>query len=124
VESLEALNIQVNYWWNDNVSERHDPMLSQVHAMALMFGLPADQRDAWREIFECLVFQRDGVPGAHLPANLRNVMGNLSPADADRLMAIVAERMQSQAGWIPGSCDQAGAPAGQYFCRNSAWLGM
>jgi hypothetical protein len=96
VESLDALNILVNYWWNNSVSARHDPLLSLFHTMALMSGLPAVQLDAWREIFDCLAFQRDGVPGAHLPANLRDVMGNLSPADRDQVLAIVAERMQRQ----------------------------
>jgi hypothetical protein len=81
VESLDALNILVNYWWNDALSERHDPMLSLVHTMALMSGLPAVQRDAWRELFDCLAFQRDGEPGAH--------------SDRDQVLAIVAKKMQS-----------------------------
>jgi hypothetical protein len=98
VESLDALNILVNYWWNDNLSEHQNPMLSLIHTMALMSGLPAVQRDAWRKIFDCLAFQRDGEPGAHLPANLRDVMGNLSSAERDQALAIVAERLRSQTG--------------------------
>jgi len=94
VESLDPLNILVNYWWNDALSARHDPMLSLIHTMTLMSGLPAVERDAWRELFDCLAFQRDGNPGAHLPPDLRDVMGNLSSADRDQVIALIAKNLQ------------------------------
>jgi len=94
VESLDPLNILVNYWWNDTLSAHHDPMLSLIHSMALMSALPTAQRDAWRELFDCLAFQRDGKPGAHLPPNLRDVMGNLSSAERDQVIALIAKNLQ------------------------------
>ena len=94
VESLEPLNVLVNYWWNDTLSAHHDPMLSLIHSMVLMSGLPAVQRDAWRELFDCLVFQSAGNPGAHLPSDLRDVMGNLSSADRDQIIERMAKNLQ------------------------------
>ena len=94
VESLDALNILVNYWWNDAESADHDPMLSLIHCMALMSGLPAEQRDAWRAFFDCFAFHADGDPGAHLPPDLRDVMGKLTSADRDRVIALVAEHLK------------------------------
>ena len=94
VDSLGPLNILVNYWWNDTPTARFDPMLSMIQCMALMSGLPDEQRDAWRAMFECFVFQEDGPPGAHLPPDLRDVMGNLSDADRNMLLANIAERMR------------------------------
>ena len=66
--------------------------------MVLMSGLSEDQREAWRPLFEHFVFQADGDPGAHLPSDLRDVMGKLSPADIDRVIAFVAERLKSPGG--------------------------
>lgn len=95
VDSLGPLNILVNYWWNDTPTARHDPMLSLIHSMAIMSGLPDAQREAWREIFDCFVFQGRGHPGAHLPDGLRDVIGHLSPEDRDILIANLAKRLNA-----------------------------
>jgi Cupin-like domain len=102
VESLEPLNILVNYWWNDAASAHHTPILALMHSMLLMSGLPAAQRDAWRTFFDHFVFQAEGEPGAHLPPGVRDVMGDLSAADRDQVMAFIAERLKAAAGRKPG----------------------
>jgi hypothetical protein len=94
VESLDPLNVLVNYWWNDATSAHHKPILSLIHSMALMSGMPADQREVWRTFFDYFAFQTDGDPGAHLPSDLRDVMGNLSSADRDQVIAFIAERLK------------------------------
>ena len=97
VESLDTLNILANYWWNAN-STQHKPILALIHSMTLMSGLPADQREIWREFFDHFAFQSNGNPGAHLPSDLRDVMGNLSSADRDQVLAFVAERLKTLVG--------------------------
>ena len=94
VESLDPLNILVNYWWNDAVAAHHKPILGLAHCMALMSGLPAEQREIWRRFFDHFAFQADGDPGAHLPSDLRDVMGDLSSTDIDRVIAFIAERLK------------------------------
>lgn len=94
VESLDPLNVLVNYWWNDSAEARHKPILGLVQSMVLMSGLPAVQREAWRALFDHFVFEADGDPGAHLPEDLRDVYGRLTSADKDRIMAFLAERMK------------------------------
>ena len=94
VESLDPLNVLVNYWWNDSAEARHKPILGLVESMVLMSGLPADQREAWRAFFDYFVFEANGEPGAHLPADLRDVYGRLDAADKDRIMAFLAERFK------------------------------
>ena len=98
VESLDPLNILVNYWWNDAISAHHKPILALMHSMVLMSGLPAGQREAWRALFDHFAFQTDGDPGAHLPSDLRDVMGDLSSADRDQVIAFIAERLKVAAG--------------------------
>jgi len=102
VESLEPLNILVNYWWNDAISAHHKPILALMHSMVLMSGLPAVQREAWRTFFDHFAFQTDGDPGAHLPDGLRDVMGDLSPADRDQVIAFIAERLKGAVGRMAG----------------------
>ncbi len=95
VEALDSLNILVNYWWNEGVPAHHKPILSLIHTMALMAGLPAKQRDVWRTFFDHFAFGADGDPGAHLPDDLLDVMGKLSTAETDQLIAHLAERLKT-----------------------------
>lgn len=95
VESLEPLNILVNYWWDDSGLAHHDPMLGLIHCMALMSGMPAAQRDGWRKLFDHFAFQKDGHPGDHLPPDLRDVMGKLSPPDRNQLIKQLSEFLKS-----------------------------
>lgn len=79
VEALDPINILVNYWWDparDDLGSRWDALL---HAIIALRGLPADQRSAWREIFDYYVFLEHGDPGAHLPPEMRGILGNDSP---------------------------------------------
>jgi hypothetical protein len=98
VESLEPLNILVNYWWNDTLPAYHKPILALIHTVALMSGLPEDQRDVWRTFFNYFAFQEQGDPAAHLPDDLRDVIGKLSPADRDQILTFVAERLKALVG--------------------------
>ena len=94
VEALDALNILVNYWWNADASTHHKPILSLAHCMALMSGLPAEQREVWHTFFNYFAFQTEGDPGAHLPPDVPDVVGKLSPADRDKIIAFIAERLK------------------------------
>jgi hypothetical protein len=98
VESLDPLNVLVNYWWNDAIAAHHTPILALMHSMVLMSGLPPGERAAWRTFFDHFAFQTEGDPGAHLPAGLRDVMGDLSAADRDQVVAFIAERLKAAVG--------------------------
>ena len=94
VESLDPLNILANYWWNHTVPAYHKPILALIHCVALMSGLPADQREVWRSFFNYFAFQSAGDPAAHLPSDLQDVVGELSSADRDQVLTFVAERLR------------------------------
>ena len=98
VESLDPLNILVNYWWNDTAPAHHKPILALIHCVALMSGLPADQREVWRAFFDYFAFQAEGDPAAHLPPDLRDVVGSLSSTDRDQVLAFVADRLKTLLG--------------------------
>lgn len=97
VESLDPLNVLVNYWWH----ARGAPLGSDtgsdslLHAILNIRRLPAPARAAWRALFEYYVFgERDAVTG-HIPAHRRGLLGELSDADAARLREQIAQRLKT-----------------------------
>ena len=96
VESLDSLNVLVNYWWHANGAalgtvSGYDSLL---HAMLNIRQLPAPVREAWRALFEHYVFGPQSQVSAHIPEGRRGVLGTLAPADAERLQAQLAQRLQ------------------------------
>jgi hypothetical protein len=96
VESLDSLNVLVNYWWHANGAplgtvSGYDSLL---HAMLNIRQLPAPVREAWRALFEHYVFGPQSQVSAHIPEPRRGVLGTLAPADAARLQAQLAQRLQ------------------------------
>ena len=85
VRSTAPINMLVNYWW-DAPNNSHGPGIDALlHAMLAIKGLPEPHRAAWRALFAHYIFQDDGPPGAHLPADRRGVQGELTPMAAQSL---------------------------------------
>jgi len=96
VESLDALNVLVNYWWHASGAplgsvSGYDSLL---HAILNIRELPEPARAAWRELFEHYVFGSQEAVTAHIPEPRRGVLGRLAPADAERLQAQLAQRLR------------------------------
>jgi hypothetical protein len=49
--------------------------------------LAAQKRAIWRKVFEHHVFESDGDPVAHLPANRRGIQGRLDQRIAEHIRA-------------------------------------
>jgi hypothetical protein len=80
VEALTPFNVLVNYWWNDapKIGSAYGVLL---HAAMSLRDLPADQRAAWKPMFDVLVFSDPEESLAHLPPAKRGLMG---PPSAQR----------------------------------------
>jgi hypothetical protein len=89
VRATGPLNVLVNYWWAPPAPGRGRPLDSFLHAMLAIKDLPEPHRDAWRTLFDHYVFQEDGPPGGHLPAERRGVVGNIDPQAANALRAAI-----------------------------------
>lgn len=98
VESLDPVNLFVNYWWSPARQDTGSPYDALLHALVALATLPADQRAAWRTMFDHLVFRLEGDPAAHLPPAVRGVLGPLDPALVQRMRATL---VQSLAGPQP-----------------------
>lgn len=87
VQSLEALNALVNYWWLPLQADgRPAPsgMGALLHARLALAGLPASQRQDWRALFDHYVFGADD-PAAHIPEAQRGLLGALDGEGLERL---------------------------------------
>lgn len=94
VESLDPVNMLVNYWWNDGVPQgagsHYDALL---HAMLALKHLPPGQRAVWRAMFDYYVFETSGDPAAHLPAHARGMLGPASPGLFARMKAVIRQAL-------------------------------
>jgi len=82
IESLDAFNALVNYWWRQSPSFMDTPMNALFHAIMTVRDLPAEQRAAWENLFRHYVFEAGEATVGHMPPGSRRV---LSPLDAERV---------------------------------------
>jgi len=94
VDSLEPVNLFVNYWWNDRHPESGNPYDALMYAFFAIKALPDDQRDVWRAVFDYYVFGVHGDPAEHLPQHARGVLGELDSAQLGRIRATLRQILQ------------------------------
>ena len=92
VDSLTAVNVFMNYWWNPAQKGMGNPYDTLLHALFAIRTLPDDQRAVWQTMFEHLVFRTGGDPVAHLPNDVKGVLG---PVDAQHAALMRATLMHS-----------------------------
>ncbi len=85
VESLEAFNVLVNYWWRTTPTYLGSPQNALQHAVMSFHDLPPEQLAAWRDIFDRYVFKPDEQDWQHIPSHAR---GALSDIDQKRALSI------------------------------------
>jgi hypothetical protein len=97
VQSLEALNVLVNYWWHASgaalgADSGYDALL---HAILNIRTLPESARTAWAALFAHYVFgPRAGVT-EHIVPERRGILGELSAADEERWRTLLAQRLKT-----------------------------
>jgi hypothetical protein len=94
VDSLEPVNLFINYWWNDARPGVGSPYDALLHAIYGIKALPADQREVWRMVFDHYVFEADGDPVEHLPEHARGMLGDLTPEQLGRMRATLRQLFQ------------------------------
>jgi hypothetical protein len=63
------------------------PYEALIVALMSLRGLPDDQKDVWRMLFDHYVFESNGDPVAHLPADVQGVLGPVTPRQIMRMKA-------------------------------------
>lgn len=93
VEGLESLNILINHWWRISPDYLGVPQDALLHAILSIRDLPAEQREAWRGIFDHYVFHADEKSVEHIPAGSRGVLGELDENAARKLRATLRNNL-------------------------------
>jgi hypothetical protein len=93
IESLDTLNVLVNYWWRQSPAFMDTPMNALMLAILSVRDLPPEQRDAWQNLFRHYVFASDERNIAHIPPQARRVLGPLDAESARELRARLLQRL-------------------------------
>jgi hypothetical protein len=80
VESLEPLNMSMNFWWTEPAEWAAEPFAALAHALLAVAAMPPPRRRVWRRMFDHYVFQSEGDPVPYLPPDRRGMLGPLFPA--------------------------------------------
>lgn len=94
VESLDPINVLVNYWWGGLAEGALSPNHSLLHAMLTIAKLSPAQRQSWRHFFDYFVFQTDVDPAAHLPPDLNDIVTSLSPEQRASVYELLKDRLK------------------------------
>ena len=93
VESLESVNVLVNYWWGGITDRNISPNDSLLHAMMTIADLDDAQRQAWRDYFEYYVFRSGESPASHLPNQLEDITTSLSLDQENEVRQFLADKL-------------------------------
>ena len=78
VESLEPVNLLVNFWWLDAALPPATPFTALAHGLLAISTLPESHREVWRRMFDHYVFQTQGDPVPYLPPERRGMLGPMT----------------------------------------------
>ena len=93
VESLESLNLLVNYWWRPTPAFMGAPDSALRHALLSLRGLPTEQRRVWQHIFDHYVFDPQESATAHIPPDSLGILAPLDEVTARKLRAYLLNRL-------------------------------
>ena len=96
VQSLERVNMLVNYWWVRSAPGHARPphaFDALLHAVAALRGLPPEQRRAWREVFDHYVFDTERDVIGHIPPERQSLLGPMSAEQHAQARATLLKRL-------------------------------
>ena len=94
VESLDDMNILINYWWRNTPAYMDTPVNVLQHAIMGIRELPPEQREAWREIFDHYVFNADDENYQHIPEPARGVLNRLDETAARQIHSLLLSKFK------------------------------
>ncbi|MEO8115156.1 MAG: cupin-like domain-containing protein [Phenylobacterium sp.] len=93
VQSLDRLNVLVNYWWDEQPPDSGSPLEALIHGVLAIGHMPQPRRAAWRAMFDHYVFKTGGEPAEHLAPEHRGVLGTSTPDLRRRIRAFLLRGM-------------------------------
>lgn len=94
VESLAPFGAMVNFWWRAPGNALHTPLLSLCHALLTLRGLPEQERQSWKALFDYYIFEHQPENLAHLPEDARGILGDLTPEVQQQISTIILNSLR------------------------------
>ncbi len=94
VESLEDINILINYWWRNTPAYMGTPVNVLQHGIMGIRDLPPEQRAAWREIFDHYVFHAREENFQHISEQARGVLNPLDEETARQIHNLLLSKFK------------------------------
>ena len=85
VEAPDPFGAMLNFWWRDAPAHLFTPMITLMHSLLSLRGLPEQEREAWKTVFDHYIFETNGDPMAHLPESARGIFGAMTPERLKKL---------------------------------------
>jgi hypothetical protein len=93
VESLDDVNVLINYWWRETPSYLGLPQDALLHSMLSVRDLPQHQKEHWQRIFNHYVFNSMEQSFEHIPSSQRGFLGKLDENLVRRLRALLISNL-------------------------------
>jgi hypothetical protein len=93
VEALSPFNVLINYWWNTHPKIRGQAMEVLYHALMSIRDRPAQEKAAWKHLFDYYIFGNDTLAGEHLPEHARGALGEIDGDQARKLRARLLQKL-------------------------------
>jgi len=94
VESLDSVNILVNYWWRSTPYYLGGPLNVLQHGILGLRDLPPEQRQVWQQIFEHYVFNPQAEDMAHIPEHARGVLNGIDEETAIQIRQLLVDKLK------------------------------
>jgi hypothetical protein len=93
VESLDALNMLVNFWFGEEKQLCASLPDALTYAILAFSALPKHKRERWQVYFQHLVFRLNGDPATHLPEDLEDLLTGLASDKEIALLGSIGRRL-------------------------------
>jgi len=94
VESLDDMNILINYWCRNTPAYMSTPVNVLQHGIMGIRELPPEQRAAWREVFNHYVFNASEENYQHIPEQARGVLNPLDEQMARQIHNLLLSKFK------------------------------
>jgi hypothetical protein len=98
VVSLDALNVLVNYWWDEIPAWQGSAFEALLHGILAVRNLTPERRELWRQLFDHYVFSGGERALEHLTERQRGVQGPASPRLAQVLRNYLVQSLMGRRG--------------------------
>lgn len=93
VQSFDAFNVLLNKWWNSQTAYADSPQTTLLHALLSLRELSADEKKAWKAVFDYYVFGDPRDARDHLPDHTHGPLAEPSANMARMLRAQVLRKL-------------------------------